>query len=39
MSDKAIADTVARSIAALAETLKLAPADIEKLGLPRHRFC
>jgi hypothetical protein len=38
LDDKAIAATVARSIAELAEALKVSPADIEEMGLPDYGF-
>jgi hypothetical protein len=37
-NDKAIANTVAKSIADLAEKLKVTPADIEEMGLPGYGF-
>ena len=38
VNDKAIANTVAKSIAELAEKLKVTPADVEEMGLPDYGF-
>jgi hypothetical protein len=38
VNDKAIANTVAKSIADLAAKLKVTPADVEEMGLPDYGF-